>query len=203
MHSDCRSKTLLVILLSASLLATGCSPQWISAALADLPLLTQMALNIGTLVTTLQTGNQISSNDAAAIRNLSNETSKDLNLLRTLYDEYQANPGDASIQKIQSAITAMNQNLPSLLLAAHIGNPVVSARISAAVNLILTTVDGFAQLVPPAGGAPRSKLAAIRMGGKKASIPKADSLKNEWNHQVCGPSGKPPLDEAFAACNLK
>jgi hypothetical protein len=46
--------------LSISLIATGCSAQWTSVALADLPVLIQMALNISTIVTTLQSGQQIS-----------------------------------------------------------------------------------------------------------------------------------------------
>ena len=51
LNSVSKSKTVLAILLSISLLATGCSAQWISIALADLPVLTQMALNIGTIIT--------------------------------------------------------------------------------------------------------------------------------------------------------
>jgi uncharacterized integral membrane protein len=54
-----KSRTILAIALSISLIATGCSAQWISIALADLPVLIQMALNIGTIVTTLQSGQQI------------------------------------------------------------------------------------------------------------------------------------------------
>jgi hypothetical protein len=42
-------------------------PQWMSATLADLPVLIQMALNISTIVTTLQSGQQISAAEAAAI----------------------------------------------------------------------------------------------------------------------------------------
>ena len=38
------TRILLSIVLSISLIATGCSAQWISVALADLPVLTQMAL---------------------------------------------------------------------------------------------------------------------------------------------------------------
>ena len=62
-----KSRTILAIALSISLIATGCSAQWISIALADLPVLIQMALNIGTIVTTLQSGQQISAAEAAAI----------------------------------------------------------------------------------------------------------------------------------------
>ena len=51
----------LAVALSISLIATGCSAQWIYVALADLPVLTQMALNIGALVATLPPCNRESS----------------------------------------------------------------------------------------------------------------------------------------------
>jgi len=137
--------------LSISLLATGCSARWISIALADLPVLTQMALNLGTIINTLQTGKQIGSADAVAIQNMSAQASKDLNLLEALYSEYKANPSASALQKIQSVIADINQSLPVLLQAAHIGDPVLSARVAAGVNLILTTVASFAALMPDCG----------------------------------------------------
>src|SRR5208337_845967 len=126
----------------------GCSTQWISIALADLPALTQMALNLGTIVTTLQSGNQVSAADAAAIQNISAQASKDLNLLQALYNQYRTNPSASALQKIQSTIADISQNLPALLQAAHIADPVLSARVAAGVNLILTTVASFAALIP-------------------------------------------------------
>ena len=51
-----------------------------SVDLADLPVLIQMALNISTIVTTLQSGQQISAAEAAAIQNISAPASNDLNL---------------------------------------------------------------------------------------------------------------------------
>ena len=60
MKCNSRPKAALAVLLAISLLATGCTAQWISVALADLPVLLQMALNIGSLVTTLQSGQQLS-----------------------------------------------------------------------------------------------------------------------------------------------
>ena len=159
LSSISKSRTVLAIVLSISLLATGCSAQWISVALADLPVLTQMALNIGTIVTTLQSGKQISAADAAAIQNISAQASKDFNLLEALYNEYKANPSASALQKIQSVIADINQNLPALLQAAHIGDPVLSARIAAAVNLILTTVASFAALMPQTSARPTAQKA--------------------------------------------
>ena len=155
MHSNSRTKVALAVVLALSLLATGCSAQWISVALADLPVLTQMALNIATLVATLQSGKQLSPAEAAVIQNISAEAAKDLNLLQALYNDYQANPNGGTIQKMKNVISDINQNLPALLQAAHISDPTLVARVAAGVNVILTTVN---QLRPadPAALKPRS-----------------------------------------------
>jgi hypothetical protein len=199
LSSISKSKTVLAIVLSISLLATGCSAQWISVALADLPVLTQMALNIGTIVTTLQSGKQISSADAAALQNISSQASKDLNLLAALYNEYKANPSASALQKIQSVIADINQNLPALLQAAHLGDPVLSARIGAAVNLILTTVASFAALMPQTSARPTVQ----KVTSQQAAIPKASDLKKQWNQQVCGPTSNASLDFSTAGCAIK
>jgi len=199
LSSISKSRTVLAIVLSISLLAAGCSAQWISIALADLPVLTQMALNIGTIVTTLESGKQISAADAAAVQNISAQASKDLNLLEALYNEYKANPSASALQKIQSVITDINQNLPALLQAAHIGDPVLSARIGAAVNLILTTVASFAALMPQTSARPTAQ----KVASQQAAIPKASDLKKQWNQQVCGPSSNSALDFSAAGCAVR
>jgi hypothetical protein len=185
--------------LSISLLATGCSAQWISVALADLPVLTQMALNIGTIITTLESGKQISSADAAAIQNISAQAGKDLNLLEALYNEYQANPSASALQKIQNVIADINQQLPGLLQAAHIGDPLLSARVAAAVNLILTTVASFAALMPQTSARPTAQ----KVTRQQVAIPKASDLKKQWNQQVCGPTSNSALDFSVAGCTVR
>src|SRR5712692_2132548 len=144
------SRIVLAAVLTISLITTGCTAQWISVALADLPVLTQMALNIAALVATLQSGKQLTPAEAQAIQNISAEASKDLTLLRGLYNQYKANSSGETLQKIENLIQDINQNLPALLQATHINNPALSTRITAAVNLILTTVGSFAALIPQA-----------------------------------------------------
>jgi hypothetical protein len=200
MKCNSRPKAALAVLLAISLLATGCTAQWISVALADLPMLLQMALNIGSMVTTLQTGQQLSGSEAQAIQNISAEAGKDLNLLQTLYSQYQANPTASALQKIQSTVSDISQNLPALLQAAHIGDPVLAARMASAVNLILATVASFAALIPQAPGMPTARKSAT---GKKAAIPQPQDLKRQWNQAVCGTTGKASLDSAFSLCPLK
>jgi hypothetical protein len=199
MRLNVKPTIILSLLLCISLLATGCSANWISVALEDLPVLTQMALNIGSLATTLQSGQQLTPAESAAIQNISAQAGKDLNLVQALYTEYKQSPNPATIQKIQAAITDINQNLPALLQAAHIGNAALSAKISAAVNLILTTVDSFALLIP----ANVSQGAAIQASVQKSALPHAADLKKQWNQQICGPNLNPPNGSVVAACAVK
>ena len=196
MKTNSKSKIFLALVLAIAIAATGCSAQWINIALQDLPVLTQMALNIATLVSALASGQQASTADIAVIQNISAQASRDLNLLQTLYGEYKAHPSATTLQKIQNAIADLNQNLPTLLQSAHISNPTLSARITAAVNLILTTVNSFAALMPQSSAAPSRK-------APTHSLLHANDLKKQWNQQVCAPTGSPALDAAFKAGILR
>ena len=173
MNLNSTSRIMLAVVLSISLITTGCSAQWISVALADLPVLTQMALNIAALVSTLETGKQLSPAEALAIQNISAEASKDLTLMQSLYSQYKSNPSADTLQKIESLIQSTNQNLPALLQAAHISDPALSSRIAAAVNLILTTVSSFASLIPQA---PSSVATTAR---QNTVIPRPKDLKKQ------------------------
>jgi hypothetical protein len=119
--------------------------------------------------------------------------------LQTLYNDYKANPDSAAIQKIQAVIADVNQSLPALLQAAHVVDPVLSARVTAAVNLILTTVNSFASLIPQPA-APRT---AQKMARHMTAAPHSEDLKKQWNQQVCGPTGRASLDASFAACSVR
>jgi hypothetical protein len=198
-----KSRTILAIVLSISLITTGCSAQWISIALADLPALMQMALNLGTIIATLQSGQQISPTEAAAIQNISAQASQDLNLLATLYNEYKANPSASALQKIQSVIADINQSLPALLQAAHISDPVLSVRVTAGVNLILTTVASFAMLIPQTAATSAAQPAVREATRQQVAIPTVSDLKKQWNQQVCGPTSNPALDFGAAGCMVR
>jgi hypothetical protein len=112
LKSNSMSRIVLAVALSISLITTGCSAQWISVALADLPVLTQMALSVAALAATLQTGKQLNPTEALAIQNISAEATKDLTLLQSLYSQYKANPSADTLQKIEVLIQDTSQNLP-------------------------------------------------------------------------------------------
>ena len=197
MNLNSMSRVLLAVVLSLSMMATGCSAQWISVALADLPVLTQMTLNIAALVATLQSGKQLTPAEAQAIQNISAEAGKDLTLLQALYNQYKAKPSPDTLQKIENLIQDINQNLPALLQAAHINSPALSTRITAAVNLILTTVGSFAALIPQAPAA------TPKTTRQNAVIPHPKDLKRQWNQQVCAPTGNAALDAALSERALR
>lgn len=190
------SKSLLALVLAAAITATACSAQWINVALQDLPVLTQMALNIATLVSAMETGKQATPADIAVIQNISVQASRGLNVLQSLYADYKANPSADTLQKIQNVISGLNQNLPALLESAHISNSILAARVTAATNLILTTVNSFAALMPQ--GAP-----ATSQKAKAAAPPSAKDLKKQWNQQICATSGDPAFDVALDACAIR
>ena len=191
MNLRSKLKSPLALVLALVSATTGCTSQWVNVAVQDLPVLTQMALNIATLVSTLAAGKQASTADVAVIQNISAQASRDLNLLQSLYNEYKASPNNTTLQKIQNIISGLNQNLPALLQAAHISNPILSARVSAAINLIISTVNSVASLMPQSSAATSRKLHAL-------PLLRANDLKKQWNLQVCSPSGNIAMDAAFA-----
>ena len=191
-----KSKSLLALVLAIALAATACSAQWINVALQDLPVLTQMALNIATLVSTMASGKQASPADLAVIQNISAQASRDLNLLQSLYADYKANPSTTKLQKIQNVISDLNHNLPTLLQSAHISNATLAARITAAVNLILSTVNNFVALMP--NNAP-----ATSQKAKPVAPPSSKDLKKQWNQQICAASGDAGFDAGLNSCVIR
>lgn len=196
MNVHFKSKSLLALVLAIAIATTGCSAQWINIALQDLPVLTQMALNIATLVGTLSSNKPPNNADLAVIQNISAQASRDLNLLQTLYSEYKENSSDTTLGKIQTVIAELNRNLPALLESAHISNPVLSARVAAAVGLILSTVNSFAALIPHTTTA-----VSARISKAPQHLPTRQELKQRWNEQVCAPpEGSPAV---LAECRMR
>ena len=109
-----------------------------------------------------------------------------------MYNAYKASPSADALQKIESMIQETNQELPALLQAAHISDPALSARITAAVNLILTSVSSFASLIPQAPST------VPKTARQNTVIPQPKDLKRQWNQQVCAPSGNAVLDAALS-----
>jgi len=190
MKPTSKSESILALVLAITLTTTACSTQWINTALQDLPVLTQMALNLANLVSVLASAQQASAAETAVIQNISVQASRDLNLLQSLCADYKANRDATTLQKIQGVISDLNRKLPALLQSAHISNPVLSARVTVAVNLILSTVNSLAALMP-------QNLPMTSQKAPQTQVASANDLKRQWNQQVCAPTGNSALDAAF------
>ena len=178
-------KAMLVGVLVVSMVMAGCSAQWIQVALEDLPVLAQMALNLGSLAAAVE-GKTMSAAETASIQNISNEAGKDLSLLQTLYNDYKENPSESGMQKIEDAIGTLQQNLTGMLAAAHISDPATAQRVTAGVNLILSTVESFAVLMSQTGKKASPRLASKPGANTEHQVINAKDLKANWNQVVCG-----------------
>jgi len=198
MKSNSVTKCLLALVLACSIVTTACTADWIKVALADLPVVTQMALNIASLAAALKSGQPSDAADAANIQNISHEAATDLGLLSALYTDYKSNPTQDTMQKIQQVIATLNTNLPALLASAHIKNADLNARVTAGVTLILETVNTFAALIPQSAASASRSVAA-----SKVVLPKPQNLRDKWNSQVCAPTGNARADMALEGCMIR
>lgn len=171
-------KSMLAVILCLTMVTTACTADWIKIALADLPILIQMGINIATLIG----GSKLTQHDIDGINAISVEAQKDLRLMQTLYDDYKASPTPDKLAKIQAVMAEINTNLPALLVAAHIKDAELSQRIGAAVGLILSTVQSFAQLMPSANNPKGMKVERNAQG--KVALPSPEQLKKQWNQDV-------------------
>ncbi|MGA8169192.1 MAG: hypothetical protein WB813_18060, partial [Candidatus Acidiferrales bacterium] len=83
------AKASLCTILSIALVLAGCSVSWISTALADLPVITQVALNITSIVAAAQGKGQASPAATDEIQGIANQVKSDLTLIQSLITSYQ------------------------------------------------------------------------------------------------------------------
>ncbi|MFZ0640648.1 MAG: hypothetical protein WA020_08395 [Candidatus Acidiferrales bacterium] len=169
------AKASVCTILSLALILAGCSVSWINTALADLPVITQVALNIASIVSAAD-GSQVSPAVATQVQSISNQVKSDLTLVQSLITSYQSataaeQPG--IVQKISAALSDVQTNLTAILTAVHVNDAALQATIVAAVGVAVTTVASIASLLPAAPGTVRANRAV--------KPPSASQLKKQFN----------------------
>jgi hypothetical protein len=170
------AKASLCTILSIALILAGCSVSWISTALADLPVITQVALNIASIVAAAQGKGQASPAVTGEVQGIANQVKSDLTLVQSLITSYQSataaeQPG--IVEQISAALTDMQTNLNAVLTAVHVNDAALQATIVAAVGVAVTTVASIASLLPAAPGTVRANRAV--------KPPSASQLKKQFN----------------------
>ncbi len=179
------AKASLCTILCAVLILAGCSTSWINAALADLPVITEVAVNIANLVAAGQSDNPnatSAANSAAAaeVQTIANQVKSDLTLVQSLVTSYQsaaAAQKPAVVQKISAALADVQTNLNSILAAVHVKDAALQATITAAVGVAVTTIVSIESLLPQP--APTSA-SAVRVSAA-VKPPSASQLKKQFN----------------------
>lgn len=186
-------KTVLALILASVMLVTGCwtTAQWLQIAINDLPVLIQMALSIAQIVGTV-TGNPPnppSDAEVAAINKIGNIANQGLTEIQALYDSYTSANATTVIPKIKAAGAALVANLQQLLTAAQIKNPALRARVTAAVDLIVSTLNTVIALLPQT--VTNASMKAANKAAKAAKIPTSTELRQAWLDKVGFALAKP------------
>ena len=144
----------LTIVLSLTMIGSGCSTDWIGEAEQIVAALIPAAANLVALVAALQ-GKTVSAADLQMVQNAGTQAGADLQLIQSLIAAYQkadaaAKPG--ILNQIQSAIGAAEGNLEGLLPALHIKDAATKAKVQAVVGILLAEVQSLAAVVPAVQG---------------------------------------------------
>lgn len=182
-RSDVKLRTSALALLLAGVMAcTGCwvKASWINTALQDLPVLIQMAESISSIVSLTATSASGTPNpqQLAAIQEIGTVATNGLQAIQAMYQSYSSANATTVVQEIQAAGSALTNNLQQLLAAAQIKDPMLLSKITAAVNLIVSTVSLFIGLIP-----------SLAKGAAKVKpvVPKPDDLRQRWAATVGTP----------------
>lgn len=164
----------VAIALSVAMIVTACNTSWISTALADLPVLVQIAENIAAIVAAAQ-GQAGNTQTSAEIQAVAGTAKTGLLAIQALVNSYNSAPAAQRatiLGQIDTGLTAVQANLQQILSAARILNPQLQATITGIVTLAEGTLLAIQTLVP-----------AAKAGSKAARVqpPSPDALKASYN----------------------
>lgn len=151
----------LAIALSVAMVATACNTSWMSTALADLPVLVQIAENIASIVAAAQ-GQAGNPQTSAEIQDVASTTKTGLLAIQALVNSYNAAPAAQKttiLGQIDAGLTAVQANLQQILSAVKVLNPQLQATITGIITLAEGTLLAIQSLVPSpkVGAAPLSQ----------------------------------------------
>lgn len=172
--------SLIALLLCFVMMWTACSPAWINTALTDLAVLIPMAQSIASLIALTQGNTPPSPQEIYAINQIGKVASDGLKAIQALYNSYTAANATTVIAEIQAGGAALIVNLQQLLAAAQIKNPNLLARVTAAVGIIVNTLNAFLTLLPQA----QAKMARRAARALAAKLPTPADLRQQWSQQV-------------------
>ncbi len=195
----------LALVLSVTMILSGCSTDWVSQAEQIVSVLIPAATNIITLVAMLE-GKNVSAADLQVIQGAGTQAAADLQLIQSLikaYEKAEASAQPGILNQIQSAINAVQGNLQGLLPALHIKDAATQSKITAVVGIVLSEVQSLAAILPLVNSNTSPK--AIAMAGaqvKKQAPLSASEFVKSYNATITAKTGNVELDRATAGLQI-
>lgn len=197
-------KMMLALVLSFTMVWSGCSTNWIEEAEQIVSALIPAAANLLALVAALE-GKSVSAADLQVIQNAGTQAGADLQLIQSLITAYQQ--ADASAQpgilnQIESAINAVQANLQGLLPALHIKDAATQTKVTAVIGILLSEVQSLAAVVPLV----KNQASVARAEGTERSQVKlpltASEFVKSYNATMTAKTGNAALDRAAAGLQI-
>jgi hypothetical protein len=174
--------TVLTLILCATTTNFACHTQdWLNTIGQYLPLAIQIAQAIVQLVPIF--ASNAGSDDQALVKQISDEATKDFQLLQSLYQQYQSKPSPDTKAAIENALAVIVTNLPQMLATSHIKDQILLDKVTASVNVLVTVADIIISAIPVTNPQLVARKAQAKMKAVKQT---PQTIKIQWNTQVCG-----------------
>lgn len=176
-----RGSALVAAATTTSLVSLGCSTDWISTAIQDLPTAENIVQSLAAIIAAA-TGNAlivpaVSALIDAAIKSVS----LGLSTLQSLITGYKVTKDGSILDKIDAALTDLQSNLSSIFEIAGIKNTSLQTAIFTAVGLLISVVSAIQTLIPAAPAASSLRKAGPNKLRKVTIIPTADQIRSQVN----------------------
>ena len=144
----------LAMILSVTMMWSGCSTNWIKQAREIVSVLIPASTNVVMLAAALQ-GKSVPADELATVEKAGTEVAADLQLIGVLLEAYEtadeaSKPG--ILKHIQNVISVTEKNLQEVMQGMHIKDPDAQSKIRSVVGILLAEVQSLAAILPQVQG---------------------------------------------------
>ena len=126
----------------------GCTYDWITTAIDDIPTITSIITTVASIVVDAMGAGAVSPAVGAVIQTAATATKVALTLLQQLINDYKSNPSATTLEKIKTTLLDVQSQIGSILDAAHVFNVALRATITFTLGVGITVLTQILSLVP-------------------------------------------------------
>jgi hypothetical protein len=173
-----------IVATPIALTLTGCTPNQINTAIADLPIAEGAVDAILSIVTTAFGLGYINSSALSIVNTVMAEVKVGLQAVAADLANYQKNPDQTILEQIDNALTAITSNLQNALSVAGITDPITLTTVLGLVALITGFVKLVQTVIPAAASASVVRKTAQARLVKPSTIPSPEEFKSLVNAYI-------------------